>query len=65
MWWRRGQGGTERLLEWVLRIGAAGCFIGHGAFGVIGKEAWLPYFAVAGISRFSGVRIVRLSSCAL
>jgi hypothetical protein len=25
------------------------CFIGHGAFGIITKAAWLPYFAVAGI----------------
>jgi hypothetical protein len=37
--------------EWCLRIGAAACFIGHGAFGVITKEAWLPYFAVLGIGR--------------
>ena len=34
---------------WVLRVGAAACFIGHGAFGVIGKEAWLPFFALVGI----------------
>jgi hypothetical protein len=34
---------------WVLRVGAALCFIGHGAFGFIGKAAWLPYFAVVGI----------------
>lgn len=41
---------TERqVLPWILRIGIAGCFIGHGAFGVITKSAWLPYFAVAGI----------------
>lgn len=33
----------------ILRIGAALCFIGHGAFGFITKAAWLPYFAVAGI----------------
>ena len=34
---------------WVLRVGAALCFIGHGAFGFITKEAWLPYFGVVGI----------------
>ena len=34
---------------WSLRIGAALCFIGHGAFGFITKAAWLPYFAVIGI----------------
>jgi len=25
------------------------CFLGHGAFGLITKKAWLPYFSVAGI----------------
>lgn len=25
------------------------CFVGHGAFGVIGKRAWLSYFGVVGI----------------
>jgi hypothetical protein len=34
---------------WILRVGAALCFIGHGAFGFITKAAWLPYFAVVGI----------------
>jgi hypothetical protein len=40
---------TASLLPWILRVGVAGCFIGHGAFGVITKSAWLPYFGVAGI----------------
>ncbi|MEO7964558.1 MAG: hypothetical protein ABIT38_11710 [Gemmatimonadaceae bacterium] len=34
---------------WVLRVGAAVCFIGHGAFGFITKAAWIPYFGVVGI----------------
>ena len=34
---------------WSLRVGAALCFIGHGAFGFITKAAWLPYFGVVGI----------------
>jgi hypothetical protein len=34
---------------WVLRLAAAACFIGHGAFGVIGKSEWLPFFQVVGI----------------
>lgn len=37
--------------EWCLRIGAAACFIGHGAFGILTKEAWVPYFGVVGIGR--------------
>jgi hypothetical protein len=38
-----------RRVHWCLRLGAAACFVGHGAFGVITKAAWVPYFAVAGI----------------
>jgi hypothetical protein len=34
---------------WCLRIGSGLCFIGHGAFGIITKREWLPYFAVVGI----------------
>jgi membrane-associated PAP2 superfamily phosphatase len=37
-------------LHWILRVTAALCFIGHGAWGVIAKEAWLPFFEVVGIS---------------
>lgn len=33
----------------MLRTGVAMCFVGHGAFGIITKPEWLPYFAVAGI----------------
>lgn len=40
-----------RHVHWSLRVGAAACFIGHGAFGIITKEAWVAYFAVAGIPR--------------
>jgi hypothetical protein len=43
---------TSRLLPaayWLLRAGAALCFIGHGAFGFITKAAWVPYFGVVGI----------------
>ena len=46
----------RRRVRWCLRIGAAACFIGHGAFGIITKAAWLPYFAVVGIPAGSGVR---------
>jgi hypothetical protein len=36
-------------LHWILRISVAACFIGHGAFGLITKAAWLGYFAIFGI----------------
>jgi hypothetical protein len=34
-------------IHWALRISAVFCFIGHGAFGILTKPAWFPYFAVA------------------
>ena len=40
---------TSATLHWILRAAVAACFIGHGAFGVITKAAWLPYFAIFGI----------------
>ncbi len=45
---------SENEMEWsqgllILRFAAAMCFIGHGAFGIITKAAWVPYFGVAHI----------------
>lgn len=37
-------------LQWIFRLAVAAEFIGHGAFGLRTKAAWLPYFAVAGIT---------------
>jgi uncharacterized membrane protein YphA (DoxX/SURF4 family) len=37
------------LLYYIMRVAAAMCFIGHGAFGIITKKVWLNYFAVFGI----------------
>src|SRR5215207_5775007 len=37
-------------LHWALRIGVLWQFVGHGAFGIMGKEGWLPYYNVFGIS---------------
>jgi hypothetical protein len=39
----------NKPVYWSLRVAAAACFIGHGAFGVITKAAWVPYFGVVGI----------------
>jgi hypothetical protein len=38
-----------RQVHWILRVGAAMCFIGHGAFGILTKAAWIPFFGVVGI----------------
>jgi len=40
---------SSHRLVWLLRIAAAMCFIGHGAFGIITKAGWVPYFGVVGI----------------
>ena len=45
-------------LEWTLRVGACLCFVGHGAFGIMTKPDWVPYFAVAGISRDSAFSLM-------
>jgi hypothetical protein len=45
-------------LPWILRAGVALCFLGHGAFGLITKQAWLPYFAVAGVPAAWGWKLM-------
>jgi hypothetical protein len=37
-------------LHWILRVAICMEFVGHGAFGIIGKEAWVPYFSVFGFT---------------
>ncbi|HEY1292315.1 MAG TPA: hypothetical protein VGJ60_04410 [Chloroflexota bacterium] len=37
------------MLANALRVACAAEFVGHGAFGIITKAAWVPYFAVVGI----------------
>jgi hypothetical protein len=36
-------------LHLALRIACAMCFVGHGAWGVITKAGWLPFYGVFGI----------------
>jgi uncharacterized membrane protein YphA (DoxX/SURF4 family) len=45
---------SAQSLVWLLRLSMAGTYIGHGAFGIIGKEAWLPYFNIFGFSDSQG-----------
>ena len=40
---------TSIKIHYTLRIAAAMCFIGHGAFGIITKAIWCNYFALFGI----------------
>ena len=41
----------ERQLHWLLRLGGVGCFLGHGTYGLMTKEAWMPYCGVVAIDR--------------
>jgi phosphohistidine phosphatase SixA len=50
--------GVTRPLWWTLRIGAAFCFIGHGAFGIMTKEAWLPFFGLVEIGREAALALM-------
>jgi len=46
----------RRILQW----SAAGCFIGHGTFGLLRKVDWLPYFAAFGIGSHDALRLMPL-----
>lgn len=48
----------EHKLHWILRLGVIGCFIGHGAYGLLTKEAWVPYFGVVGIDSAWAYRLM-------
>jgi hypothetical protein len=48
----------EHKLHWLLRLGVVGCFIGHGAYGLLTKEAWIPYFGVVGIDHAWAYRLM-------
>src|SRR5687767_917512 len=50
-WWSRLTISRELATHWILRVGVAWCFVGHGAFGVWrgGKAEWLAYFQIFGI----------------
>jgi hypothetical protein len=50
----------EHKLHWLLRLGVVGCFIGHGAYGVLTKEAWVPYFGVVGFDHVWAYRLMPL-----
>lgn len=49
---------AEVMVPWLLRTGMAMCFIGHGAYGIMTKAAWLPYFAVAGIGETTAGKLM-------
>lgn len=49
-----------KLIEWVLRIGVAGEFLGHGVFALQGKEGWFKYFEAVGIMNPETIKMLLL-----
>lgn len=47
-------------LHWTLRLAAGLCFIGHGAFGILTKSGWIPFFALVGIPEEIAYRLMPL-----
>ena len=41
---------NTKLIEWVLRIAVAGEFLGHGVFALQGRQVWVEWFSIFGIS---------------
>ena len=49
---------NSQKIHYTLRIAAAMCFIGHGAFGLITKAIWCNYFAVFGIDKANAYHLM-------
>ena len=48
-------------LHWLLRLACALEFVGHGAFGVLTKPAWVAYYGVVGIPEPWAYRLMPLT----
>ncbi len=48
---------TQKI-HYSLRIAAAMCFIGHGAFGIITKPIWCNYFALFGMDKVTAYHLM-------
>jgi hypothetical protein len=42
------RGTPEWSLHWLFRLALCAEFVGHGAFGLLTKQAWVPYFTLFG-----------------
>jgi len=45
-------------VHWILRIAVFAEFVGHGAFGIITRAAWIPYFSAVGIPEAAAWRLM-------
>ena len=52
---------TEKKIEWVLRVGVAGEFFGHGMFALGGKAAWIGWIEqLLGVQTETAVTLLTL-----
>jgi hypothetical protein len=51
---------NTKLLEWALRLGIFGEFLGHGVFALQGKEGWFKYFNALGINDVESIKNILL-----
>lgn len=54
------QTNAQIRLHRILRLATAFCFIGHGAWGIITKSGWVPYFTVANIPEKTAYHLMPL-----
>lgn len=49
---------TNQVVKWVLRIGVAGTFAGHGLYALMARPSWIPYLMTVGFSSEMAVKIM-------
>ncbi len=49
---------VDAVLPWILRVGVAACFLGHGMLGVMQTAAWTSYLAVVDIGRDTALHLM-------
>lgn len=52
--------GKTHLVEWILRLGVFGTFLGHGVFALQAKQGWIKYFLAVGISEPTAATLLPL-----
>ena len=50
----------NNLVEWILRLGVFGTFLGHGIFALMVKESWIKYFLAVGITEQGALMLMPL-----
>ena len=46
---------NKRIIEWILRIGVFGTFLGHGCLALSIKSSWIPLITVFGFSKETAI----------